>query len=134
MDTGLGLCTAPLLLCPGDDRSDPTGRDMAALTWDYAWKALNTYYSNPPKPVIVGEFGLVGPSWSRSEDLDFDDAGVHLHNELWSSLMSGMAAAGLHWNWHHLWRTDTAWLRHYAAIAISCKVFNTTGFESIRAS
>jgi len=94
--------------------SDPEGRDIAALT---------RYYSNQvtksvsDEPAIVGEFGLSGAGWGESTDVEHDDQGVHLHNALWSSLMSGMASTGLSWHWNAHEQFDTTWWRHYTAIA-----------------
>jgi len=68
--------------------SDPEGRDMAALTRYYA---SQVYESVSDEPAVVGEFGLSGAGWGDSPLLEYDDQGVHLHNALWSSLMSGMA-------------------------------------------
>jgi hypothetical protein len=94
--------------------SDPEGRDMAALTRYYAGKV---YESVSDEPAIVGEFGLSGAGWGDSPLLEYDDQGVHLHNALWSSLMSGMASTGLSWHWNAHRQFDAAWWRHYAAAA-----------------
>ena len=94
--------------------SDPEGRDMAALTRYYANKV---YQSVSKEPAVLGEFGLVGAGWSNSVQLQEDDQGVHLHNALWTSLMSGLASTGLNWHWSYHQEFDTAWWRHYAAIA-----------------
>lgn len=52
------------------------------------------------KPIIPGEFGSIstdgfGPSLGMKEDVN----GLHLHNQLWSSLFIGMAATAMHWHW-----------------------------------
>ena len=94
--------------------SDPEGRDMAALTRYYSNKV---YESVSAEPAIVGEFGLAGTGWGESPHLEHDDQGIHLHNALWSSLMSGMASTGLSWHWNAHQQFDTAWWRHYTAIA-----------------
>jgi hypothetical protein len=94
--------------------SDPEGRDIAALTRDYADQV---YWSVSNEPSLVGEFGLVGADWSNSPLLAEDDQGIHLHNALWSSLMSGSASTGLNWHWETHRQFDAAWWRHYAAIA-----------------
>ncbi len=94
--------------------SDPEGRDIAALTRYYTDQV---YWSVSNEPSLVGEFGLVGEGWSNSLELAEDDQGVHLHNALWSSLMSGSAATGLNWHWDYHRQFDAAWWRHYEAIA-----------------
>jgi len=93
--------------------SDPAGRDMADLTRYYAHLVYN---SVTDKPSLIGEWGLLDEYWNPSPFLQADDQGVHLHNGLWSSLMSGMAATGLHWSWQYHQLHDTAWWRHYRAL------------------
>lgn len=46
------------------------------------------------KPVFIGEFGWIDEVMRR-----FDDAGVHLHEGLWSSLMGGTGGGALIWYW-----------------------------------
>jgi hypothetical protein len=87
---------------------------MAALTRYYANKV---YESVSDEPAVVGEFGLSGADWGDSPHLEYDDQGVHLHNALWSSLMSGMASTGLSWHWDAHQQFDPVWWRHYAAAA-----------------
>lgn len=94
--------------------SDPTGRDMADLTRYYSHLV---YGSVTGKPSIVGEWGLLNQNWIDSAFLNTDDKGIHLHNGLWSSLMSGMAATGLSWHWQYHREHDPAWWQHYRAIA-----------------
>jgi len=94
--------------------SDPEGRDIAALTRYYSNKV---YESVSDEPAIVGEFGLSGAGWGESPHLEQEDQGVHLHNALWASLMSGMASTGLSWHWNAHQQFDPAWWRHYTAIA-----------------
>jgi hypothetical protein len=100
--------------CCGYAPSDPAGRDMADLTRYYAHL---TYGSVEDKPGIIGEWGLLNPGWGPSPYLDGDDSGVHLHNGLWSALMSGMAATGLSWHWQHHNLNDPAWWQHYRSLA-----------------
>lgn len=94
--------------------SDPEGRDIAALTRYYSSKV---YESVSDQPAIVGEFGLSGADWGESPHLEHEDQGVHLHNALWSSLMSGMASTGLSWHWNAHQQFDPAWWRHYTSVA-----------------
>ncbi|HSF81070.1 MAG TPA: DUF5060 domain-containing protein [Anaerolineales bacterium] len=94
--------------------SDPTGRDMADLSRYYAHRV---YGSLTGKPAMIGEWGLMDEFWNPSPWLASDDQGVHLHNGLWSSLMSGMAVTGLNWHWSVHRAQDPAWWEHYRAIA-----------------
>jgi hypothetical protein len=66
---------------------------------------------------MIGEWGLLDNTWLDSPFLDDDDSGVHLHNGLWSALMSGMASTGLSWHWSHHLANDPSWWRHYFALA-----------------
>jgi hypothetical protein len=94
--------------------SDPAGRDMANLTRYYAHLAYNSVSG---KPALIGEWGLLDKNWDPSPFLALDDLGVHLHNGMWSALMSGMAATGLSWHWDSHRSNDPAWWQHYRAIA-----------------
>ena len=94
--------------------SDPAGRDMADLTRYYSHLV---YGSVTDKPSIIGEWGLLDDRWLPSPYLALDDRGVHLHNGLWSALMSGMASTGLSWHWDNHRVNDPAWWQHYRALA-----------------
>jgi len=106
--------------------SDPEGQDMAVLTRYYSDLVHNSVTSEPS---IVGEWGLLNEQWTGSPYLDSDDIGVHLHNGLWSSLMSGMATTGLNWHWPHHEIHDTAWWTHYHAIAAYFADVDITGLS-----
>jgi hypothetical protein len=93
--------------------SDPAGRDMADLMRYYSYLV---YTSVEDKPSVVGEWGLADEFWGPSPYLDMDGGGVHVHNGLWSSLMSGMAVAGLNWFWPEYQTHDPAWWEHYHPI------------------
>ena len=52
------------------------------------------------KPIIAGEFGSIasdgiGPMLEMEDDAE----GIHLHNQLWASLMLGHASSAMHWHW-----------------------------------
>ncbi len=94
--------------------SDPQGQDMANLMRYYSFLLYNSV-SN--KPSIVGEWGILNENWVASPYLDSDDKGVHIHNGLWSSLMSGMASSGLVWYWDYFKVHDTTWWPHYKPLA-----------------
>jgi hypothetical protein len=109
--------------------SDPAGRDIANLTRYYAYRLYNSVEG---KPGLIGEFGLLGADWSPSPLPDADDQGVHLHNGLWSALMSGMAATGLSWHWDFHHSNDPAWWRHYAALAGYFEDLSTTNLTVLK--
>jgi Domain of unknown function (DUF5060) len=94
--------------------SDPAGRDMADLTRYYSHLL---YDSVTNKPAVIGEWGLLDAKWTASPWLKKDMQGVYLHNGLWSSLMSGMAATGLDWNWVEYQAHDPTWWQSYRGIA-----------------
>ena len=105
-----------------------TGKDMTGLVYYYGRKVYSTVDS---KPSLIGEFGLAGqtaPQLLR----DKDDQAVHLHNGLWSSLMSGMATSALHYYWGTHRINDHAWWRHYRALANFFADFRTElGLEDL---
>jgi len=109
--------------------SDPTGRDMADLTRYYSHLVYDSVTS---KPSLIGEWGLLNQNWIDSPYLNTDDKGVHLHNGLWSSLMSGMAATGLSWHWGYHQEHDPAWWQHYRAIANYFKDVNVSNLTTMK--
>ncbi len=109
--------------------SDPAGQDMADLTQYYAH---SVYGSVTDKPSIIGEYGISNENWTLSPFLDTDDKGVHLHNGLWSSLMSGMAATGLNWHWGYHREHDLAWWQHYRGIANYFKDMSITDLRVMK--
>lgn len=100
--------------CCNNLPSDPAGRDFADLTRYYSYLL---YHSVTDKPSLIGESGLLNENWIDSPYLALDDLGVHLHNALWSSLMSGMASTSLSWHWYSHQAHDPAWWQHYSALA-----------------
>jgi hypothetical protein len=51
-------------------------------------------------PIIPGEFGYIkedgfGPQLGMLDD----EKGVHIHDQLWASLMAGCATSAMHWHW-----------------------------------
>lgn len=46
------------------------------------------------KPVLVGEFGWIGETMRKA-----DDIGIHVHDGLWSSLIGGAHGSALAWYW-----------------------------------
>lgn len=100
--------------CCNNFPSDPAGRDIADLTHYYSYRV---YHSVTGKPSLIGESGLLNENWIDSPYLDLDDLGVHLHDGLWSSLMSGMASTSLSWHWNSHQAHDPTWWQHYSALA-----------------
>lgn len=113
--------------CCSDTPSDPAGRDIADLTRAYAELAAGSVTA---KPSLIGEWGLLDEGWNPSPYLDSDDRGVHLHNGLWASLMSGLAATGLSWHWQEHRRHGPPWWQHYRAVAA---FFAGVGLEGLTA-
>jgi len=56
---------------------------------------VNAHRNAYGKPMLFGEFGL---HW-RGGSQDRDPAGVHLHNGIWSAVMSGSAGTAMTWWW-----------------------------------
>ncbi len=94
--------------------SDPAGQDMANFMRYYAHLVYNSVSG---KPSIIGEWGILNQNWTDSTYLATDDKGVSLHNGLWASVMSGMAATGLSWHWGYHRLHDPAWWQQYRGIA-----------------
>ena len=109
--------------------SDPAGRDMADLTRYYSHLVYN---SVTHKPSLIGEWGLLNENWIASPFLADDDQGIHLHNGLWSSLMSGMATTGLSWHWEYHKEHAPAWWQHYRAIANFLEGINVSNLTAMK--
>lgn len=69
----------------------------------------------PNKPVLVGEFGLATAKWGLSEYMKQDREGVHFHNCLWSSALSGCSGVAMFWWWEVLDQQNA--YRHYKPLA-----------------
>ncbi len=69
-------------------------------------------FPNNPKPVIIGECSTVGRRTMSDNNTDIDthnyyeNNDVSLHNEIWSSAMSGSMGTGLSWWWENLFWWD----------------------------
>lgn len=54
------------------------------------------------KPVIPGEFGSIARfGIAKLLKMSEDTTGIHLHNQLWASLMLGTASCAMHWHWEY---------------------------------
>lgn len=79
---------------PKAKESKELGKDMAAFVpfWVDQIRGHN-------KPALFAEFGLVNDTWGPSPLNDRDPNGVHLHNGMWSAVMSGAAGTAMLWWW-----------------------------------
>ncbi|MCX8036875.1 MAG: DUF5060 domain-containing protein [Candidatus Sumerlaeia bacterium] len=76
-----------------------------------AWLLKNS----PPKPALLGEFGLADDKFMRSNYGNDDAEYVHLHQALWASAMSGLAGTALPWWWEEIERRNQ--YHHYRPLA-----------------
>jgi hypothetical protein len=85
-----------------------------------------------PRPHIFGEFGchvaFIG------ERLKWDPTGIHLHDGLWASALSGSAGTVLTWWWDN-YVHNTGQYRHFPPLARFCESipWTTAGFQEARA-
>jgi hypothetical protein len=84
------------------------------------------------KPCLFAEFGLVNERWGPSPLADKDAEGVHLHNGLWSAMMSGAAGTAMLWWWDsYVDPQNLYWqFRNVAAFARGVP-WTTAGFEPV---
>jgi len=68
------------------------------------------------KPALFAEYGLVKAIWGYSFRADEDTDGVHLHNGLWSSIMTGAAGTAMLW-WWGIYVEPNDLYYHFAAVA-----------------
>ena len=71
------------------------------------------------KPYFIAEFGFHGSN-ERNPYNDLDKEGLHLHNALWSSALSGAAGAPMHWWWDNYVDPNDLYY-HFAALSAFCK-------------
>jgi hypothetical protein len=69
----------------------------------------------PAKPALIGEFGLADAKWGLSDYMKQDREGVHFHNCLWASALSGVSGTAMFWWWEVLDQQDL--YRHYKPLA-----------------
>lgn len=65
------------------------------------------------KPHFVGEFGFSGGLHGRGQD---DEQGLHLHNGIWASALSGDAGTAMLWWWDH-YIDPHGLYRHFKALS-----------------
>ncbi len=82
--------------------------DFAATMWDVCQTMSDTY----SKPHLVTEFGFDEQSMLLGRDPD----GVHLHNGLWSSMLSGAAGTAMQW-WYPNYVEPNDLYYHFAPVA-----------------
>lgn len=82
---------------PHKDLADRAAADFARLA-----------ESAPPKPILLGEFGVGAEA--NAENLD--RSGIHLHNGLWSTTFAGYAGTGMYWYWDIYIEVNNLW-HHY---------------------
>ena len=60
------------------------------------------------KPIVAGEFGYEARAgFGKLIDMQTDSEGIDIHNQMWASLMVGLAATAMPWGWEsHIDRYD----------------------------
>jgi hypothetical protein len=108
--------------------SKEMGKDMAEFVPH--WIAKIRRYG---KPALFAEYGLVNERWGHSPRADEDKEGVHLHNGLWSSVMSGAAGTAMLWWWGNYVHPNDLYY-HFAAVArfVEGVPWTTTGFRAAK--
>lgn len=105
----------------------PLWKDEVSAVIDRA-KFLRKYATD--KPAILGEIGLADDRWGKSEYMEQDKEGIHIHNILWASAFSGLSGAAMFWWWDTLDKLNT--YHHYKPLSyfISDIPFNTAKLEA----
>ncbi len=86
----------------------------------------------PSKPALIGEFGLATAKWGLSEYMKQDRDGVHFHNCLWASALSGSSGTAMFWWWELLDQQDA--YRHYKPLATFLADFRPAGLRQTTAT
>ncbi len=86
----------------------------------------------PGKPALIGEFGLADAKWGLSDYMKQDREGVHLHNCLWASALSGVSGTAMFWWWDQLDRQDA--YHHYKPLASFLASFSPAGLQQTTAT
>ena len=109
--------------------SKEMGKDMAEFVPH--WLGLIDHYG---KPRLFAEYGLVNPRWGHSPRADEDQDGVHLHNGLWSSIMTGASGTAMLWWWGNYVHPNDLYY-HFAAVAkfVEGVPWTTAGFQPVEA-
>ncbi|RPJ27561.1 MAG: hypothetical protein EHM35_14155 [Planctomycetaceae bacterium] len=86
----------------------------------------------PAKPALIGEFGLADAKWGLSDYMKQDREGVHFHNCLWASALSGVSGTAMFWWWDQLGRQDA--YHHYKPLASFLASFSPAGLQQTTAT
>jgi hypothetical protein len=78
-------------------------KDAAAAALDRAKALLE---KTRGKPALLGEFGLADDTWGLSPYMAQDKEGIHFHNALWASALSGLSGTALFWWWDQIDKMD----------------------------
>jgi len=115
---------------PTNPASKEMGKDMAEFVPHWIGRIRRF-----GKPALFAEFGLVNPRWGHSPRAEDDKDGVHLHNGLWSSVMSGAAGTAMLWWWGNYVDPQDLYY-HFAAVAsfVEGVPWTTAGFRPARVS
>ena len=109
--------------------SKEMGKDMAEFVPH--WLGRIDHYG---KPRLFAEYGLVNPRWGHSPRADEDTEGVHLHNGLWSSIMTGASGTAMLWWWGNYVHPNDLYFQ-FAAVAkfVEGVPWTTAGFQPVGA-
>lgn len=77
----------------------PLFKDAVAAVLDRA-RLLRRHV--PGKPALIAEFGVLENNWQPTPLLAEDPQFLHLHNALWTSLLSGLSGTVMHWFWQDI--------------------------------
>ncbi len=88
--------------------------------------------NGPGKPDLIGEFGLADAKWGLSDYMKQDREGVHFHNCLWASALSGVSGTAMFWWWDQLDRQDA--YHHYKPLTAFLANFSPAGLQQTTAT
>jgi hypothetical protein len=88
--------------------------------------------NGPGKPALIGEFGLADAKWGLSDYMKQDREGVHFHNCLWASALSGVSGTAMFWWWDQLDRQDA--YPHYKPLTTFLASFSPAGLRQTTAT
>ena len=112
---------------PTHKASKDMGKDMAEFVPHWIGK-IRGY----GKPALFAEYGLVNPRWGHNRRANDDKQGVHLHNGLWSSVMSGACGTAMLWWWGvYVHPNDLYFQFGTVARYVDGVPWTTAGFEPI---
>ncbi len=68
--------------------------------------------SAPRKPILLGEFGYSAINYADNAE----QTGIHLHNGIWATALSGYAGSGMYWWWDIYIDPNNLW-HHFKGLA-----------------